>query len=297
MIEQLGQPLANGLILGMAYVLIGMGLTITFGLMNVVNFAHGEIYMLGAVLCYTVVSATGANFFVGMAVSVAVVMALAVLFEIGILRRLRRERETAEHTSIFVTIGLSTFLINGVWLVWGAYPRNLQPPFVETSIEFLGVLMTPARIFMGVLTALLIAATHFIVRKTRMGRAMRATFQDKEVAAMVGIDVNRVYTMTFALGSGLAAVAGVLMGSILMVHPLMGTGAIGKAFVVAIVGGNGDLLGTTLAGLALGLLESLGAVYISQTYKEIYGFIMVILVLIFIPQGLAGLFRRWRLLR
>ena len=292
MFGQLGQSIANGLVLGMAYVLIGMGLTITFGLMHVINFAHGEVYMLGAVVCFFIVTTAGANFFVGLVASVLIVMILAALFEIGILRRLRRERETAEITSMFVTIGLSVFLINGVWLVWGAYPRNLQPPFPAMPLEFMGILMTPARIFMGVVTGLLILVTHWVVRNTSFGRAMRATFQDREVAALVGINVNRVYVVTFALGSGLAAVAGILMGSILMVHPLMGTGAIGKAFVVAIVGGTGHLLGATLAGLLLGLVESLGAVYVSATFKEIYGFIIVVLVLIFMPQGLGGILRR-----
>lgn len=286
--------MANGLILGMAYVLIGAGLTITFGLMNVVNFAHGEVYMLGAILCYFIVTSAGANFFVGLVASVVVVMVLAAIFEVGILRRLRQEHEIAETTGMFVTIGLSVFLINGVWLLWGAYPRNLRPPFAETPVEFLGILMTPARIFMGVVTGLLILVMHWAIGRTSVGRAMRATFQDREVAALVGIDINKVYALSFALGSGLAAVAGVLMGSILMIHPLMGTGAIGKAFVVAIVGGTGNFLGTTLAGLMLGLVESLGAVYISATFKEIYGFIMVVLVLIFKPQGLAGILRGWR---
>lgn len=294
MLENLGQPIVNGLILGMAYVLIGMGLTITFGLMNVVNFAHGEVYMLGAVLCYTIMTMAGANYFVAFISAILIVMALAALFETGILRRLRRERETAELTSMFVTIGLSVFLLNGVWLLWGAYPRNLKPPFSQIPVNLGGILVTPPRIFMGVVTLLLIFAVHWMIRKTGFGRAMRATFQDPEVAALVGVNTNRVYTMGFALGSGLAAAAGVLLGSILMVHPQMGLGAIGKAFVVAIVGGMGDLVGTTLAGIILGLVESLGAVYISSTYKDIFGFIMVILVLIFMPQGLGKLVKDWR---
>ena len=171
---------------------------------------------------------------------------------------------------------------------------NELMPFSQIPVNLGGILVTPPRIFMGVVTLLLIFAVHWMIRKTGFGRAMRATFQDPEVAALVGVNTNRVYTMGFALGSGLAAAAGVLLGSILMVHPQMGLGAIGKAFVVAIVGGMGDLVGTTLAGIILGLVESLGAVYISSTYKDIFGFIMVILVLIFMPQGLGKLVKDWR---
>src|SRR5437660_1577834 len=200
--EQLLQHLLNGLVLGGTYALLGIGLTLIFGLMNVVNFAHGEFYTLGA------------------------------------------------------------------------------------YVSFAGLALAGAGLFVVLLAAGLIAAAWLLIQKTKPGRAMRATFQDRDTAALMGVGIGRIHAATFAFGSGLAAAAGALLGPIFLVYPSMGDLASLKAFSVVILGGLGNLPGATLGGLLLGVAEELGAGYISSGYRDAVGFVIIILVLLFRPSGL-----------
>jgi len=201
----LAQHLLNGVLIGCAYALIAMGLTMIFGVMNIANFAHGEFYMLGGFVAFYLVSLIGLNYFAALPLAVVVVVALALVLQHAIFRRLR---EAPMMTTTLVTIGLSIFLENFALLLWGPQPQSIPTPFATKPLSFLGVYTTPLYVFcMGVTVALIIVG-HVLIRRTRMGKAMRATFQNKEAAALVGIRIDRIYAYAFAFGAALAAAAG-----------------------------------------------------------------------------------------
>ena len=279
----LAQHLFNGVVIGTSYALIAMGLTMIFGVMNIANFAHGEFYMLGGFLAFYLVSFAGLNYFLSLLLAVLLVMGLAVALQRGIFRQLR---DKPPMTTALVTIGLSIFLEHLALLLWGPQPQNIPNPFATRPMNLFGVYTTRLYLFAMATTAALIVAGHLTIRKTRMGKAMRATFQNKEAAALVGIGIDRVYTFAFTFGAGLAAASGAVLGGFIPVEPSMGGAATLKAFVVVILGGMGSFAGSILGGLLLGLAESLGAGYLSSGYKDAIGFFAVTLVLLFRPEGL-----------
>lgn len=287
MATEILQQVVNGLIVGGAYALMAVGLTMIFGMMDVVNFAHGELYMLGAFFAYTAVHGLGMPYFLGIVLAVAGVMAVGWLIERFTLRPLRRQSEPVVLT-VLVTIGISIFLKNTALVVWGPRPQLLAAPFPLDPLDIGTVSVTPIRLFACAVTVAAIVAFHVLVQRTKLGRAMRSTFQDREAAALVGVDIDRIYALTFVLGSGLAAIAGVLLGSLFLVDPEMGGLAALKAFVVVILGGMGSFVGAIVGGLVLGVAESVGAGFVSTGYKDAIGFVIVILILLFMPSGLFG---------
>jgi len=182
---------------------------------------------------------------------------------------------------------LSIFLENLALNVWGPRPQKILSPFDSGGIELFGIFTTPDRLLMLLLTVVVVAVLHVGLRYTHTGKAIRATFQQREAAALVGINIDYLYTLTFAIGAGLAALAGVLLGTIFVVQPSMGGVATLKAFIVVTVGGTSSFAGGIAGGLLLGLAESFGAI-IAPSYKDAVGFILVILVLLYKPDGLFG---------
>ena len=280
------QFFANGLVTGSFYALSALGLTLIFGLMRVVNFAHGEFYMLGGVLGWFVTAYLGLEFFVGLPL-VALVMGV---FGWAVDRFLiERVRDQGEEPGILLTIGLSIFLANFTLLMVGPTPMKVEPALKEGAI-FLGpVIVTKMRLVAVVVSALLILAAHLLIRRTRLGRAMRATFQDPMAAKLAGIRTERVYAATFAMGTVLAASAGMLLGSIYSAQASIGGIVSLKAFVVVILGGMGSFAGAIMGGLVLGVAEALWGGYVATGMVDIIGFIIVILVLLVRPQGLFSL--------
>jgi branched-chain amino acid transport system permease protein len=279
----LAQHLLNGVLIGCAYALIAMGLTMIFGVMNIANFAHGEFYMLGGFVAFYLVSLIGLNYVAALPLAVVVVVALALVLQHAIFRRLR---EAPMMTTTLVTIGLSIFLENFALLLWGPQPQSIPTPFATKPLSFLGVYTTLLYVFcMGVTVALIIVG-HVLIRRTRMGKAMRATFQNKEAAALVGIRIDRIYAYAFAFGAALAAAAGAVLGGFIPVEPATGGIVTLKAFIVVILGGMGSFVGAIVGGLVLGLAEALGAGYMPSGWKDAIGFFAVILVLLFRPEGL-----------
>ena len=273
----------NGLVLGGTYALLGIGLTLIFGLMNLVNFAHGEFYTLGAYTTFAALVLGGSGFFLAVAAAIVVGAAAGALFERVLLAPLRDE---SIDTTMLVMIGLWIALQNAELLGWGGVAKSIPHPFPTAPVVLGPVSIAPLRIFV-VLTALaLIALSWLLIQKTRLGTAMRATFQDRETAALMGVRIGRIHTATFAFGSALAAAAGALLGSTFIVAPSMGDLASLKAFSVVILGGLGNLPGATLGGLILGVAEELGAGYVSSGYRDAAGFIIIILVLLLRPSGL-----------
>jgi branched-chain amino acid transport system permease protein len=279
----LGQHLLNGVLIGCAYALMAIGLTMIFGVMNIANFAHGEFYMLGGFIAFYLVSLIGLNYFLALPAAVLLVVALAVVLQHALFRRLR---EAPMMTTTLVTIGLSIFLENVALLLWGPQPQSVPTPFSDKPLSLFGIYTTQLYLFSMTVTAALIVAGHLLIRRTRIGKAMRATFQNKEASALVGIRIDRIYTYTFMFGAALAAAAGAVLGGFIPVEPTMGGVITLKAFVVVILGGLGSFVGAIVGGLLLGLAEALGAGYMPTGWKDAIGFFAVILVLLFRPDGL-----------
>jgi len=283
---ELLQHLVNGLVLGGTYALLGIGLTLIFGLMNVVNFAHGEFYTLGAYAAFAALGLAGLNFFLALLGAIAAGALLGALCEVSLLRPLRRE---SIDTTMLVMIGVWIAMQNGELLVWGGVAQSIPHPFPTAPLVLGPVSVAPLRLFVLLVAAALIAASYLLIQRTKLGRAMRATFQDAETAALMGVRIERIHTATFAFGAALAAAAGALLWSIFLVYPSMGDLASLKAFSVVILGGLGNVPGATLGGLLLGVVEELGAGYVSSGYRDAVGFVIIIVVLVLRP---AGLFAR-----
>ncbi|WJR80857.1 branched-chain amino acid ABC transporter permease [Bradyrhizobium sp. NP1] len=278
------QYLFNGLVVGSSYALIALGLTAIFGLMNLANFAHGQFYMLGGFVGFWLTRRAGLPFFLAVGVTTLVVGCAGYFLEKFLFRRLR---SAPLMSSVLATIGLAIVLENGARLLWGPSPERIFSGLPSQSIELFGALATPERLITIVLTFVLIGLLEYSLYFTRAGMEVRATFQQKEAAALVGINIERLYALTFALGAGLAALAGVMLGSIFVVQPSMGGVATLKAFIVVILGGLGNFLGAIAGGLLLGMAESFGSI-VSSAYKDAIGFVLVIAVLLYKPDGLFG---------
>jgi branched-chain amino acid transport system permease protein len=278
------QYLFNGLVVGSSYALIALGLTAIFGLMNLANFAHGQFYMLGGFVGFWLTRRAGLPFFLAVAVTTLVVGSAGYFLEKFLFRRLR---SAPLMSSVLATIGLAIVLENGARLLWGPSPERIFSGLPSQSIELFGAVATPERLITIVLTFVLIGLLEYSLYFTRAGMEVRATFQQKEAAALVGINIERLYALTFALGAGLAALAGVMLGSIFVVQPSMGGVATLKAFIVVILGGLGNFLGAIAGGLLLGVAESFGSI-VSSAYKDAIGFVLVIAVLLYKPDGLFG---------
>jgi branched-chain amino acid transport system permease protein len=277
------QHLVNGVVLGGTYALLGIGLTLIFGLMNLVNFAHGEFYTLGAYATFAALALGGAPFFVAIAAAIALGAAVGALCERVLLRPLRDE---SIDTTMLVMIGLWIALQNAELLGWGGVARSIPHPFPTAPLTLGPVGIAPLRLFVVITAAVLIAGAWLLIQRTGLGRAMRATFQDRETAALMGVRIGRIHTATFAFGSGLAAAAGALLGPIFLAYPSMGDLASLKAFSVVILGGLGNLAGATLGGLLLGIAEELGAGYVSSGYRDAVGFVIIVAMLLARPSGL-----------
>jgi len=282
-LDQLLQHLLNGLLLGATYSLLGIGLTLVFGLMNVVNFAHGEFYTFGAYAAFAALALASVHFFLAIPLAIVAGALAGAVCERVLLRPLRRQ---SIDTVMLVMIGLWIAMQNAELLGWGGVAKSVPTPFPTQPVVLGAVSVAPLRIFVFVVSGLLILGAHLLLSRTKLGRAMRATFQDRETAALMGVSIERIHTVTFAFGAGLAAAAGALLGPVFLLYPSMGDLASLKAFSVVILGGLGNFGGAALGGLVLGIAEELGAGYISSGYRDAVGFLMIVAVLLLRPSGL-----------
>jgi branched-chain amino acid transport system permease protein len=282
-LEQLLQHLLNGFLLGATYSLLGIGLTLVFGLMNVVNFAHGEFYTLGAYAIFAALVGASVNFFLAILLAVIVGAMAGAICERCLLRPLRGE---SIDTVMLVMIGVWIAMQNAELLGWGGVAKSVPTPFPTQPVVLGQVSVSPLRIFVFAVSGFLILGAHLVLAKTKLGRAMRATFQDRETAALMGVSIERIHTITFAFGAGLAAAAGALLGPVFLLYPSMGDLASLKAFSVVILGGLGNFAGAALGGLVLGVTEELGAGYVSSGYRDAVGFLIIVGVLLLRPSGL-----------
>ena len=281
----LAQQIVNGLTMGCFYALMAIGLTIIFGLMDVINFAHGEFYMLSGFLTLFFVAILKINWFLSVLMAVAVVFFFGQMCEKLILKPLRDASLLNKALSM---IGLSFFLKNLIIASVGARSHDVVFPQEGLRLRFGSVSMTYEQVWLMGMTFLVLILLYVLLYWTKRGKAMRATFQNKEAAALMGVDIDKMYSWTFGLGCLLAAVAGSMLGTLYMVYPAMGDIVIIKSFIVAIMGGMGSIPGAICGGFTLGIVESLAAGYISSEYKDVVGFLIVIVLLLARPKGMFG---------
>jgi branched-chain amino acid transport system permease protein len=281
--DQLLQHILNAVVLGGTYALLGIGLTLIFGIMRVVNFTHGELYAFGGYAMYLLASMLGMNFFVALAFAIAAGFLVGLVIEFVLLRPVRG---ADIDTTMLVMIGAWIVMQNTELMAWGGVAKSVTTPFPETPLVVGPVSVSPLRLFVLAMALLLIVGTYLLINRSRLGMAMRATFQDGDVAALMGVNIDGIYAATFAIGSALAAAAGALLGPVFLVTPSMGDLAALKAFAIVILGGLGNVTGATLGGFILAFAEEIGAGYISSGYRDAMGFLIIILVLLFKPTGL-----------
>ncbi len=297
------QQLINGLVLGSIYALVALGYTMVYGILELINFAHGEVTMIGAMVALSVIGALlGVSpdlpgllvVVAGLLVAIPACMALAFGIEKIAYRPLRRAPRLAP---LITAIGVSIILQNLAMLVWGRQYVSFPPILPRSQHEILGAHITDLQIAIVVLSLLTMAGLWVLVEKTRLGRAMRATAQSKEVAELMGVNVDRVISSTFVIGAAIAALAGVMVSAYYgLAHYYMGFMLGLKAFSAAVLGGIGNIAGAMLGGLLLGVIEALGAGYIGDLtggflgshYQDVFAFFVLILVLVFRPSGLLG---------
>lgn len=297
------QQLINGLVLGSIYALVALGYTMVYGILELINFAHGEVTMIGAMVALSVIGVLlGASpdlpgilvVLAGVLLAIPACMLLGYAIEKIAYRPLRKAPRLAP---LITAIGVSIILQNVAMLVWGrqyvSFPRILP----ESHHEIWGAHITDLQIFIVVLSLSLMAGLWLLVQRTRLGRAMRATAQSKEVAALMGVNVDKVISATFLIGSAIAAIAGVMVSAYYgLAHYYMGFMLGLKAFSAAVLGGIGNIAGAMLGGMLLGIIEALGAGYIGDLtggflgshYQDVFAFFVLILVLVFRPSGLLG---------
>lgn len=279
------QQVLNGLVLGSIYALISVGLTITFGMLHIIQWAHGEVYMLGAYVTFFCVQTLGLPYYLAILAATLVMGLFGVAMERGVFRPLR---PLGFDNSMLGAVGLSIFLLNTSTVLFTAYPRRVVTAYDDIVVSLGSLSLTGQRCLVFVVAVVSILALRLFLRRLPLGKAMRAFEEDREAASLVGVDVNRVATVTLALGSALAGLAGALVGPIFLVHPPMSIMAVNKAFAVVILGGLGNVEGAIAGGFLLGLVETLTAGFISSGYKDTVAFVVLILALAFRPQGLLG---------
>jgi len=290
------QQLINGLALGAVYALIALGYTMVYGILQLINFAHGEVYMLGAYLgiivlgILTMLGLPVYSLTLSILISILVSMAFCAAYGAAIERIAYRPlRNATKLAPLISAVGMSIILQNFVMLSQGKEYKNLPPLLPSEGIAILGANISPVQIFILSASLFIMIVLHLFVAKTRLGKAMRATSQDRVMAGLIGININRVISVTFIIGSGLAAVAGVMVTLYYgVVHFFMGYLAGIKAFTAAVLGGIGSIPGAMLGGFMLGLIENFCASYISSVYKDAFTFLVLIVTLIIRPSGLLG---------
>jgi branched-chain amino acid transport system permease protein len=279
----LGQTLTNGLIIGLLYLLMAIGFTLVFGVMRIVNFAHGEFYMLGAFAAYLCVTQWGLSFFPAVLATFAMAIVLGWASELVVLKPFRGD----ELNGMIATIGLAMILQNGALMLFGPDPQSM-PAVAEGLLSLGPVAMPMSRLYVVGASALVLGALYLFLMHSRTGRALRAVVQDTEIATAQGINARVIYPLGFALGAGLAATAGALMAPLFSVSPFIGSTPALKAFIVVILGGLGSIPGAALASLLLGVAESLGGTFLGSSLSDMLIFVLVMVMLVFRPSGLLG---------
>jgi branched-chain amino acid transport system permease protein len=282
--ETFAQSLVSGVLTGALYAMIGIGLTVVFGVMRIINLAHGEMVMLGMFGAFWGLKLWKLDPFVSILLWAPVMFLLGMLVYRLLLRKIM---PGGELNTLLYTAGLSLLIANLALFTWTGDYRTISLSYGRTVRPFGIAIAIPLAVAFA-LAILVTVALWLFLSRTDMGRAIRATSQNSEAAILMGIDVERVAMVTFGLGTALAGVAGVLLAPSLYLYPTVGELLIVKCFVIVVLGGLGSVPGAVAGGILLGVVESLGAVYVSATYKDGIGFVLFLGVLLYRPSGLFG---------
>jgi branched-chain amino acid transport system permease protein len=283
------QMIVNGVVLGTIYALIALGITLIFSVMNILNFAHGQMYMLGGFIVYYLYGVLQMNYFVALLAVVIALGAVGVLFERVFFRRVLRVAKREEN-SMLLAMGTALLLENLALFAFGEKQRGV-PPVVTGVYEIFGAYLPAGRALVLLLSGVFIAALLLFVRYTKSGRAMRALAQDKEVTYLMGVNIDRIASLGFAIGAALAGLAGGLLVTVFAINSGVGTAISIKSFIMIMIGGAGVVSGAILGGFVLGFAEAVGYEVFPGSITYLLIFIGMILFLIVRPQGIMG--RPW----
>ncbi|MEW6529836.1 MAG: branched-chain amino acid ABC transporter permease [Thermodesulfobacteriota bacterium] len=280
------QIIVNGLLLGGIYALISIGLTLIFGVVRVINFAHGEFLMLSMYVAYFSYFFLGLNPYLSLIINVPLMFVLGVATDQLIIRPLRN---APSYMQIFATVGLSIVLLNSALFFFTGDYQSINMPFAKKTLVLGGIALSYSRLVIF-FSALLVSIGLFLfLQKTDMGKQIRAIAQDRMAAQLMGINLNRVYMVTFGIGSALVAIAGGLIMPVYYVFPSVGVYFVLTAFVVVVLGGMGNMVGALIGGIIIGVTDSLSGYYIDPSLKEVVYFIIFLIVLLVKPSGLMGM--------
>ena len=281
----LGQVLLNGILLGGLYALMALGLALVWGVLNIVNLAHGAFIMLGAYVAWVLFTQAHIDPFAALPIAAAVLFALGYAIQRGILNLVIR---APMFNTLLITFGLEVVLTLLAQLVFSADFRTINPPYAGARFDLAGVTVPWVQLVAFVIALALTFAMWAFLTRSRVGRAIRAAAQNLVAARLYGVEPRSLYALTFGIGAALAGVAGGLYGTVSQINPYIGATLTAKSFVIAIIGGLENPLGVIVGGLFLGVVESLTALYIGPTYKDVLSFGLLVLVLIVRPSGLLG---------
>ncbi|MGR8824212.1 branched-chain amino acid ABC transporter permease [Leuconostoc mesenteroides] len=280
------QQLINGLMLGSVYALLALGYTMVYGIIKLINFAHGDIYMLGAYFGYFFIKVLHLNFFIALILAMAVSAIIGVVIEYIAYRPLRHSPRIAVLIS---ALGISFLLENGMTYLYGSDQRSFPQAIKTVQYHFYGIQVSNIQLTIAVTSIVLMLLLTYIVKNTKMGRAMRAVSADPDAASLMGININHTISFTFAIGSALAAAGGVLIGLYYnSIDPLMGMTPGLKAFVAAVLGGIGIIPGAAVGGWLIGILETMVQATAFSDYKDAIVYAMLIVILLIKPTGILG---------
>jgi len=279
------QAILNGILFGAVYVCIGMGFSLVWGVMNIINLAHGSFIMLGAYITYTLFTYLKIDPFLTLPISMLALYFIGYASQKYLLNYIIR-------ASIFITLtftfGLQILIANVALLIWTADFKSAAPGYSGEGIVLGGLVFPYIRCAIFIVALILTYLFYLLMARTKTGKAINATALNLEGAKTVGVDVAEIYARTMGISAALGGAAGALISPIMTINPFIGGPLVGKAFVVAILGGLGGTMGSFAGGMALGLAEQVGSIFFSSGYQEAIGFIVLVLVLIFRPQGIVG---------
>ena len=283
MIEFL-QQIVNGLAIGGVYVLIALGLTIVFGILGIAHFAHGSVSMFGGYLTFFLASSVGLPLILAILVALMTGLILGIAIEFLAYRPVRN----ANHINAFiVALGL-TMMVEGLNLYFFGHEQVVIPTSMDRVFNIGGVTIPELRLWVMVVAAILIVAMTLFVDRTKTGQAIRAVAENRDAAILMGVNVNTIPLIVFAISTALGVAAGIMVGALFAIAPGTGEGLVVKGFAVLILGGLGSIPGAIVGGIVLGITEALAAGFISSAYKDVIAFVVMIVVLLFRPQGLLG---------
>jgi branched-chain amino acid transport system permease protein len=279
------QALISGILIGGVYALIGIGLTIIFGVMRIINFAHGDILMVGMYITFFLFTLLHVDPFVSIVITGPLMFLFGALLQMVFVNRVL---SALPQNQILLTIGLGLIMSNSVMLAFTSDYRILTTKYSSSSMKLAGISISTPLVISFSITAAITAVLYWFLLKTDTGQAIRATAQDREAARLMGINVGRMSILAFGLGSALAGTAGALISPTYYIFPQVGSAFTLKAFVITVLGGMGSVIGATLGGVIIGVAESIGGVYFGAGWKEVVVFVLFLLILLFKPSGLLG---------